>query len=275
VSTMNEKAYTIFGRPLVKSMVNETTAQMGRTLHPLRAQRWIFSDFNPLMWPVAATATAVKAARKPVSEDNPFRRLEEIGSEWITASWNLYRDLRDAASESAFFRIYGSMIVLGAAGGVKPGQPIEAKPDPRELPFVKEALAAIEKGGYAEAIARIGALLGQYAGPIPLDRLAMTDEFIQSDKVLSNISEDEGRRLRSEAGVMVLMEPDRTLNALTALLSRKEDRDRTLQILEWGLSLEGITKEQRDMGNKIIELLKGAAASGGKEKAAVKKVKKA
>jgi len=273
VSTMNEKAYALFCRPIVKSLVNETTAQMGRTLHPLRAQRWIFSDFNPLMWPVAAMATTVKAARKPVSEDNPFRKLEEIGSELITASWNLYRDLRDAASESAFFRIYGSMIALGAAGGVKPGQAVEAKPDPRELPFVKEALAAIEKGGYPEALARIGALLGQYAGPIPLDRLAMTDEFIQSDKVLSKISEDEGRRLRSEAGVMVLMEPERTLHALPALLSRKEDRDRTLQIMEWGLSLEGITKEQRDMADRIIELIKGGAASRGKGKAAVKKMK--
>ena len=33
------------------------------------------------------------------------------------------------------------------------------RPDPRELPFVKEALASIEKGGYAEALTRVGALL--------------------------------------------------------------------------------------------------------------------
>ena len=135
------------------------------------------------------------------------------------------------------------------------------------MPFAKEALAQIEEGGYPEALARIGALLGQYAGPIPLHRLAMTDEFIKSDKVLSKISEDEARRLRSEAGVMVLMEPERTLNALPALLSRKEDRERTLQILEWGLSLEGITKEQRDMGKTIMELLKGGAVGNGKSKA--------
>ena len=71
-------------------------------------------------------------------------------------------------------------------------------------------------------MARIGALLGQFAGPIPLERLAMTDEFIQSDEVLSKISEDESRRLRSEAGVMVLMEPERTLNALPLLLAGRK-----------------------------------------------------
>ncbi len=274
VSLMNEKAYALFGRPLVKGLVNETTAQMGRTLHPYRSQRWFFSDFNPVMWPVAATASAVKAGRKPVEPGNPWRKLEAIGSEMITASLNLFRDLRDAASETLFFQIYGSMIALGAAGDVKFGQPVEKQPDPRELPFVKEALSQIEKGGYPEALARMGALLGQFAGPIPLNRLAMTDEFIQSDRILSKIPEEEARRLRSEAGVMVLMEPERTLNAMPALLSMKEDRDRALQILEWGLSLEGITKEQRDMGNKIMELLKGGAVGNGKSKATGKKNKK-
>jgi hypothetical protein len=42
-----------------------------------------------------------------------------------------------------------------------------------------------------------------------------------------------------------------------------------------GLSLEGITKGQRDMGNRIIELLKGGAVPGEKGKPAGKKDKKA
>ena len=102
----------------------------------------------------------------------------------------------------------------------------------------------------------------------------MTEEFIQSDAVLSKISEDEARRLRSEAGVMVLMEPERTLNALPLLLSNGEDRKRVLQILKWGLSLEGITSEQRSMGNKIVKLLKGDAASSEKLPATGKKTKR-
>jgi len=271
VSLLNEKAYSLFGRPVVKSMVNDKIAELGRNLHPLRVQRWIFSDLNPLMWPVGVMASKVEADRKPASEDNPFRRIEEMGSQLITAFWNFYRDMRDADSESAFFRIYGSMIALGATGDVKPGQPVEKQADTRELPFVKEALAQIEKGGYPEALARIGALLGQYAGPIPLERLAMTEELIRSDKVLSKISEDEARRIRSEAGVMVLMEPERTLKALPALFSGKEERERVLELLERGLLLEGVTKDQREMGNKIIKVLKGGAAPGGKVRAAGKK----
>jgi hypothetical protein len=89
------------------------------------------------------------------------------------------------------------------------------------------------------------------------------------------MSEDEARRLRSEAGVMVLLEPELTLKALPALLSKQGDRERTLKILEWGLSLEGITKEQRDMGTKIMALLKGADTPAGKNRTAGRKVKKA
>ena len=255
VSAMTEKAYALFGRPMVRSMVNEETAKLGRTFHPLRVQHWSLSDMNPMMWPVAAMASAVRKGRKPVQGDNPFRRLEEMGSEMITASWNLFRDIRDATSESLFFEIYGAMIALGASGDVKPGPTIQKGPHPRELPFVKEALAQINKGGYPEALARIGALLGQFAGPIPLNRLAMTDEYVRSDKVLSRISEEEGRRLRSEAGVMVLLEPEHTLKALPALLPGKEERKRTLSLLEWVRRIEGITKEQRDMIDRIAALL--------------------
>jgi hypothetical protein len=156
------------------------------------------------------------------------------------------------------------MIALGASGDVKIGPQPLTKPDSRELPFVKEALAQIEKGGYPEALARIGALLGQFAGAIPLDRLAMTEEFIRSDKVLSKISEDEARRLRSEAGVMVLMEPERTLRALPLLLAKKEEREHVMTLLEkWGLTLDGLTKEQRDMIGKITAVLSEKEAGGG------------
>ena len=256
VSAMNEKAYALFGRPLVRNLVNETTAQLGRAFHPNRAQRWIFSDFNPAMWPVAAMASVVRAGRKPAEPGNPWRKFEAIGSEVITASWNVFRDLRDAASELLFFQIYGYMLALGASGDVRPAAAVEAKPDARELPFVKEALARIETGGYPEALARIGALLGQFAGPIPLERLAMTDEYVRSDKILSRIDENEWRRLRSEAGVMVLMEPERTLHALPLLLQGKEERKRVLDLLERVRRVEGITKEQRLMLDRIGGLLK-------------------
>jgi pimeloyl-ACP methyl ester carboxylesterase len=274
VSLLNEKAYSLFGRPIVKSMVNEKTAELGRNLHSLRVQRWLLSDINPIMWPVGVMASKVEADRKPVTDDNPFRRLEEMGSEMITAFWNFYRDMRDAESEAKFFQIYGSMIALGASGDVKPGlQPLQ-QPDPRELPFIKEALAQIEKGGYPEAIARISSLIGRFAGTIPLLRLEQAEEIVRSDKVLSKLTEDRKRHLRSEAEVMALLEPEFTLHALPKLLSKKQEREQAMSILEWGQTLEGLTKEQRDMIGKITAVLSEKEAGAGAGNASKKKTQK-
>jgi pimeloyl-ACP methyl ester carboxylesterase len=263
VSLLNEKAYSLFGRPIVKSMVNEKTAELSRNLHSLRMQRWLLSDINPIMWPVGVMASKVEADRKPASQDNPFRRLEEMGSEMITAFWNLYRDMRDAGSESAFFQIYGSMIALGASGDVKLGLLPLQQPDPRELPFVKEALAQIEKGGYPEAMARISSLIGRFAGTIPLLRLEQAEEIVRSDKVLSKLTEDQKRHLRSEAEVMALLEPEFTLHALPTLLSKKEEREQAMSILEWAQTLEGLTKEQQEMIGKITAVLSEKEAGAG------------
>jgi len=275
VSVMIEKAYALFGRPIVRSMVNELTAQLGRTMHPMRRKHWFFSDLNPMMWPVAAMAPAIKAGRKPAADDNPFRRLEDAGSEMITASLNLYRDLRDASSESVFFQIYGSMIALGATGDVKFGPPPVATPDPRQLPFVRTALAAIEEGGYKEALARIWSLVGQCADAIPLQRLEMADKILRSDEKLSKLSEDEMRRLRSEAEVVALLEPERTLRSLPLLLAKPEDKKRALSLIALVQSRVTLTQKQQDMVGKIIALLSakeaGAVAGNASRKKAQKK----
>ncbi len=259
VSLMNEKAYTFFVRPLVRSMVNEATAQMGRTLHPLRVQNWLFSDLNPWMVPVQALSSYVQENRKPADNDNVFRKFEVTWSQMITDSLNLYRDMRDAAVESAFFQLYGTMAVMGMADKVQPELQQEMSADLRELPYAKEALSAIDKGGYPEAVARMSALFGRFASSIPLSRLETIQEFVRGDEVLSKLSEDDMRRLNAEAGVLALLEPQRTKEALPHLLSDEKDRQRALSLLEWAMSLADVSPLQIDFANSIAELIRGAA----------------
>ena len=45
VSDFNQRAYELFAQPLVQAMSNEASAKMQQMLHPLRAQRWMFSDY--------------------------------------------------------------------------------------------------------------------------------------------------------------------------------------------------------------------------------------
>src|SRR4029453_3401114 len=68
VSEFNQRAYELFGRPLVQAMSNEYGAKLARLLHPLRLQRWAFSDLNPLLWwlpPAAGGGKAPTRGRPP------------------------------------------------------------------------------------------------------------------------------------------------------------------------------------------------------------------
>jgi len=84
--------------------------------------------------------------------------------------------------------------------------------------------------------------------------------------VLSKLSADEIRRLRSDAGVMALLEPEKTMDALPQLLAVDEEREHILSILQWGLSVEGITPEQRATILAIMGRLQKPGTRGAKGK---------
>jgi len=260
VSALTKRAYTLFARPFVRPLVNEGTAELGRVFHPLRWQRWALSDLNPWLWPLPVLTSAVKAGRQAAPPDNACRRAEKAGSDVITAGLNLYRDLRDATMEAMFFQIYGPPVALGVVEGpANEAQP--AVPDPRELPLVQDALAAIGTGGYPEAVALIGSLIGRGAGRIPLVRLELVDRLVRSDKVLSRLPADAIRRIRAEQAVVAELEPERGLQSLPRLLADPADRKRALAVLDEAVATVEPTPEQRVVLDRVRAVL-GAAAPG-------------
>ena len=183
VSEFNQRAYELFARPVVQSMSNETTAKLGRDFHPLRFQRWAISDLNPWLAWLAPAAEAVKAQRKAVGPDDPMRKAEGAMSELVSASLDYYRALRDAASEAAFFSTYGNLFSLYLAHKHEAEEhPAPGATDPRELPYVKEALASIREGGYTEAFARVAFLLARKDESLPLSRVVMRQELARTTR---------------------------------------------------------------------------------------------
>jgi hypothetical protein len=77
VSEVNLGLYRTLVAPAVRAMTTEQTAEVMRQLHPNRLRFAMFSDENPLMLPVKAAAGTVRAARRPVSADNPLLVMEQ------------------------------------------------------------------------------------------------------------------------------------------------------------------------------------------------------
>ncbi|HKR39225.1 MAG TPA: DUF3141 domain-containing protein, partial [Paraburkholderia sp.] len=91
VSELNQRAYELFLQPWVRAWSNETTANLQRQFHPLRAQRWALSDLNPWLAWLGPAAEAVRAKRHAEAhEDTRLKEFEHYGSEMISASLDFY-----------------------------------------------------------------------------------------------------------------------------------------------------------------------------------------
>ena len=183
-------------------------------------------------------------------------------SELVSASLDYYRDIRDATSEATFFQTYGSLFSLYLADRHEAKERRLAPPsDPRELPFVRDALASIAEGGYIEALTRTAYLLGRHGEPLPLERLQLKEELIHEYRdLLPDIPRDEARRIRGEQEIICRYEPEQAITSLPTLLREPEDRQRLVTLLERLLAdpriqAAGVTDAQRKMLARIHGVL--------------------
>jgi pimeloyl-ACP methyl ester carboxylesterase len=263
VSDFNQRAYELFAQPLVQALSSEASAKMQQVFHPLRAQRWMFSDLNPFMAWVKPAADLVRAQRKALAADAPARKVEHAMAELTSAALDYHRAVRDALSEAAFFQVYGNLFNFNLAER-RAAEARGAAPalEARALPVVKEALAAMEQGGYAEAMARLGALLARKGEPLPLERLQLRHELIEDYReMLPAVQPDEWRRIRGEQDIIVRYEPERALETLPALVTDAGDRDRLVALYQRLLAdprFQGLqpTEEQKAMLGRAREVLR-------------------
>jgi pimeloyl-ACP methyl ester carboxylesterase len=266
VSEFNQRAYELVGRPLVQAAASEPAAALARALHPLRLQRWAFSDLNPALWWLAPAAAMVKAQRQPVADDDPWRRLESVTSELTSAALDCYRGLRDAVAEAAFFQVYGNLHAFtadDARSADAPAQPV----DPRRTPLVQQALAAIDQGGYAEALARVAFLMAYRDEPLPLLRMQLAHDLLDEYRAfLPDRPLAELRRIAGTQEVIARLEREQAIATLPKLLAARQDRDRLVELIERVLADERVqriapTAEQTEMLARIRAVLGVAGRS--------------
>ena len=245
ISEFNQRAYELFAQPLVQSLSNDYSAKLGRQFHPLRSQRWMFSDVNPWLAWLAPAADAVRAQRKPARKDNVVAKAEKAASKAIGASLEYARAVRDAASEAMFFHTYGNVFSLYVADKREAEQSAAPMLEARELPFVAEALAAIDHGGYAEALARVAAMLARSGEPLPLTTLQLKQELMADyADLLPPIAADEWRRIRGEQEIIVRYEPEQALATLPKLLANPADRQKLVTLVRKLLADERVRGRQ-------------------------------
>ena len=273
VSELNQHAYELLARPAVQAVSNEYGAKLSRLFHPLRMQRWACSDLNPCLWWAAPAAQAVKVNRQALPAEDPLREVESIVSELLSASLDCQRALRDAFAEATFFQVYGNLAAFQSGAEQEPAKE-RRRVVPRELSFVKIALASMGKGAYPEALARVAFLMAHQDEPLPLSRLQLAHELLDDYRdFLPELPLDQVRRIAGEQEIIARYEPERAVETLPLLLSERKQRDRLLILLDRVLGDPRVqriepTAQQRAMLAKIRRVLRPVRLVNGKGRSA-------
>ncbi|HUB14316.1 MAG TPA: DUF3141 domain-containing protein [Acetobacteraceae bacterium] len=242
-------AYELLARPLVQAAVTPAAAAATVHTHPLRMRRYLTSDLNPAMRPVAAAAEAVRTARQPADASNPFVRNERLFADVVESGLNAWRDMLDAWQEVAFFSIWGNPMLTRLADAARAGKGAQIGETLRELPAVQAALMNVDRGGYAEAVIRMLILMARSRGEVRQSRLERSREMLSNTEPFRSLGLDRRSRIIAEQTLIVDFAGDQAVTSLPALIPLPEDRERAIA------TVQEIAGEVSEMSDATLRML--------------------
>jgi len=256
VSEANAMAYDMFVSPLVRGMIDDSLAEAGRKLHPMRLRRRLVSDDNPLLLGVPAIAELARAHRRPAPPHNLFRRIEAECAGYTERLFGFGRTMYDAVSEAVFFGIYGWL-----APFVPKSEPTAtmanaaAQPPPEEvMPIEKTALCY--QGGYAEATARMLLLVARAEGGVRRDELQREKALLATQEPFASMSEAALQELIRTQLTIVETAPEESIVTLPKLLNTMPQRRRALALVRQVTGTdETVAEPTQAMLERFCELL--------------------
>jgi hypothetical protein len=263
MSEINTAAYKTFVRPWVRALVTKQMADSLVAMHPLRLQRQLLSDANPMAWWIKQWAGWARTDRHAVDTDHPLRAAEGRASEAITRHLDSFRDARDKSVRDWARWFYGPQ-ALGAL--LPPDAPDEelavARAEADLVHARRDALQQVAEGGFAAAVCRI-VLAGMVSiGSFERRSLHLARLLAQHGRpgggaespytgALSSV--EWSTLLRSQARITALV-PVEALNALSDMIPDAASRENALALAAAVLMIEPTLANPR---SEIIEYLIG------------------
>jgi pimeloyl-ACP methyl ester carboxylesterase len=266
VSETNDWLYNTFVSPWVKMFSTETSAEIMKQLHPLRVNKYIFSDkINPFMLTFKTLAPVVKRNRSPVSPDNPFLALEKNVSDNIVTILDTYQNMRDHFDETLFFAIYENpwmkLLYPEASQKKKPRKEQEKEKMKEDVQIQEDKqhwYSAMEEGGYEEGIIRIIMALEDSDHAIDRDALYQDERLLESSERFKRLNKKDFIHIAQEQSRILQIDEDKAFKSLAKLITTPEDRKTALtvakKIILSGTSMSNHQKAVLSKINKALQV---------------------
>lgn len=242
-------------------MVNtDATAEALRQLHPLRVQRYLFSDLNPWMAPVKTWAAHIKEEdnRRPADENNLFNAWEKFWSQSIVDGMNLYRDVRDAACETIFKSMYESpwmKLVSDFAGTVAPD-------NHHALEEMRRHDAGrwrknMTSGDFADAMVRVFLVIGFADQVVRRKGYQTIGRLFAKSPRMKDLDLEDVRQIVREQSRIVQTDADQAIATLPRLLPASKDREDALAMIRQAVETIGreLAPQEQAILDRIHEVL--------------------
>ncbi|WP_207538151.1 DUF3141 domain-containing protein [Sabulicella rubraurantiaca] len=248
VSDVNTGLYQQLLAPAVRAMASEPVAEAMRRFHPLRLQRWAISDMNPLMWPLAAAADAVRAARRPCAPGNTFREMERDAAKAVERGIEAASEARHKASEQIFKAIYDTPVARAAAGlaDAAPSAPLGADPVRRALARREAEDLRVQAGAgtLRDGVVRILLLLMNEQGAVDERTYralrAVRDELPARHRP----TPPELREIARRQALLLRVDREAAIHGLATIFADPKDRDMAVAALRKAAGVAGFSVEE-------------------------------
>lgn len=261
ISERNGAFYSNWVSPMVRAMVSPQAAEQMREMHPMRVQRSILSDKNPMMKSVKDAAELVRRARRPVSEENPFVQAERAMSDMIVSSLDWKQDLSDMVQEKVFHALYDNPVMAWLYGTTVGPTPEERRKTEKKVSRERrrDRLQWIEKmaeGGYPEGAIRMIIAMASIDGSVGEAEFAVASRIIKASWRLKRLTSLELQQIVKEQSRILQTDFDKALQALPVLLTETKDREKAMKLatdIAWANNV--LDEKQGTLLKKMNEIL--------------------
>ena len=264
ISEINDRLYNIFASPWVRMFTTELSARIFKQMHPLRVNKYIFSEtINPGMSVFGLLAPAVKEDRRPVSPENPFTALEKSVSDSIVTLLDIFQAGRDQFAETLFFGIYENpwmkFMFPTASPGVRAGGKTQEE-EGQAAALIRDEKehwrSLLEQGGYEEGVIRMIMALEAADHAIDRDALYADEALLASSARFRALDRKTFLHMAAEQARILQADENEALKALGRLIATPEARQAAMALVQKILDAgAGVTGEQEAVLSKIKNIL--------------------